>query len=196
MKITRVNLVVENPERIDFGSLKRPIIISNHTSLLDIPIIHAAFPEHDIRMAAKKELFTVPIFGRALKIMGYLQVVRGSREKVWDLFHQFQIAFKNRIIPWISPTGTRSNRLGEVKRGAFIIAKRLEATILPVAIIGADQVLPRKAIRCRHSKTVLVIVGTPILALKENFKSRDALIDQSMQSLKELIATKTNHIYS
>src|SRR6185312_6786458 len=59
-----VDLVVRGREH---AAGTRPfVVMSNHQSLFDIPVVFRAIPGR-LRMVAKKELFHVPIFGQAMK---------------------------------------------------------------------------------------------------------------------------------
>src|SRR5690606_25848764 len=49
------------------------ILMSNHRSLYDIPVLFQAFPR-TLRMVAKSELFRVPIWGPAMRVAGFIEV--------------------------------------------------------------------------------------------------------------------------
>ena len=71
------SLTVEGQEH--FG--ERPcLVMSNHTSLLDIPAIMGAVPG-SMRMVLKQELTRVPVWGPALVKSGFVPVKRGSKAK-------------------------------------------------------------------------------------------------------------------
>ena len=55
---------VINPLNIQPQPGKATILMCNHSSAYDIPLGFKAFPNHSIRMLAKKELSKDPSFGK------------------------------------------------------------------------------------------------------------------------------------
>src|SRR5687768_14758815 len=50
------------------------VVMSNHQSVYDIPVVYLALPELSIRMVAKAGLFQIPIWGQALKTAGFVEL--------------------------------------------------------------------------------------------------------------------------
>lgn len=164
LQILRVKYQVFNPDGFEFA-LKRPyIIMSNHASHLDIPLIYAAFPRDTIRMIAKKELFRIPIFGWGMKAAGCVTIDRKNiRQAMKDLTVAKKLML-NGVRIWIAPEGTRSltGKLGIFKKGGFKIALDTEAIIVPVAIIGSNNILPAKTLNFSMEEKVEIHIGKPI----------------------------------
>src|SRR5690606_1025705 len=53
------------------------VVVSNHQSLYDIPALYVGLPL-SLRMAAKTELFRIPLWGSALRASGFVEINRSS----------------------------------------------------------------------------------------------------------------------
>jgi 1-acyl-sn-glycerol-3-phosphate acyltransferase len=140
------------------------IYMSNHQSLFDVPILFAVFPG-TLRMVAKTELFAVPIFGRAMRKAGFVPVDRsGNREKARVAMQMAADALRRGINVWLAPEGTRSpdGRIGAFKKGGFFLARETGAAIVPIAIDGSHDILPKHETWIRRSVRVRVAFGAPI----------------------------------
>ena len=56
------------------------IVVSNHQSHFDIPVVTSCLPL-SVRMIAKKELFRIPVFGWAMYLAGHISLDRGKGKK-------------------------------------------------------------------------------------------------------------------
>jgi 1-acyl-sn-glycerol-3-phosphate acyltransferase len=153
-------LLVEGREHFD----GRPVVVmSNHTSLLDIPALMGAIPG-SMRMVLKQELTRVPIWGPALVASGFIPVERGSKEKAIEQLDEAKRIFDRGVHVWIAPEGTRS-RTGELlpfKKGGFHLASKLAARIVPAWIEGASNIVPLNGFSALYDGTVVVRFGPPI----------------------------------
>ena len=113
------------------------MIIMNHSSLIDIPVIEAAYPE-DLVWIAKKELFDTPFFGLLLKLPDNIRLDREDRKSLVHLLKESKEKSKVKTIA-IFPEGTRArgDRLLPFKPGAKIIADKLHLKVQPVLIVCA-----------------------------------------------------------
>ena len=140
------------------------IIVSNHQSYFDIPVIIGYIPL-SVRMLAKKELFRVPIFGWAIYIAGNISLDRGKGKKaVISLKKASEKIRKKKFSLVVYPEGTRSPD-GEVKRfkkGAFRLAIESKLPILPVSIMGSRNVMSKHNFRINKGE-IKVIIGKPII---------------------------------
>ncbi len=85
LKTVQVRYTIHNPNVLQPLPNHSYIIMSNHASLYDIPLIFVAFPG-SIRMIAKKELFRVPVWGHAMKAAEFLSIDRkNSKQALEDL---------------------------------------------------------------------------------------------------------------
>ena len=149
------------------------IIMSNHCSHVDIPLIYATFAKDKLGMISKKEIFRIPIFGYSMKLGGCLSIDRkNKRQAARDL-----LVAKDRMLAgmrlWIAPEGTRSSSdvLGTFKKGGFKIAREVNAMIVPVTIVGSHRVLPAKTLDYSLGELVEIHIGRPIDTM--NYSAND-----------------------
>jgi 1-acyl-sn-glycerol-3-phosphate acyltransferase len=95
---------------------ERFLIISNHQSLADIPVLTYAFPRHNVRFVAKRELkYGVPAISFTLRKGKHALVSRrgdfSSAHR--ELIKLARLASRQVICPAVFPEGTRS-RSGKV----------------------------------------------------------------------------------
>ena len=157
-----VRLVVEGLENVD--SSERYVVVSNHLSMFDIPTLFTVLPVNG-RFLAKKELFRLPLIGRAMHTIGIVEVDRQSvggstRAAIND---GVAIAAERGYSIIVFPEGTRS-RDGDLlpfKKGAFRIAIDTGLPILPVVIEGTDRI-SRAGTKVYHPGTAHVRILPPI----------------------------------
>jgi 1-acyl-sn-glycerol-3-phosphate acyltransferase len=154
---------VFHPENAAVPAGRPAMLMSNHSSLYDIPLIFVALPG-SIRMLTKKELFRVPIWGRGLAAGEFVSIDRTDLDRA---VHDLAVArdkMIDGIVLWVSPEGTRSRdgRIGSFKKGGFMVALETGATIVPIGIRGARDVLPAKTLAFELGRTAEVHVGEPI----------------------------------
>lgn len=139
------------------------VLMSNHRSYYDIPTVFCAVPGR-IRMVAKKELFRVPLFGRAMLAAGFIKVDRGKRESAIESIKESEELLKQGVRVWIAPEGTRSHtgELGEFKSGGFHLALDAGVRILPIALEGTENVLSADSLSVQRGAKVRAKILPPI----------------------------------
>jgi len=173
LAVVKAKCKVCNPFNVKIERGQRYIIMSNHCSHFDIPLIFITFPRQAIRMIAKKELFKIPIFGTAMKKNESLTVDRNSRKQAQLDLHLVQEKIADGIIPWVAPEGTRS-RTGELqpfKKGGFLLALETKATIIPVGIKGSRRILPTKTFQFGIGEEIELHIAKPINVANYSVKS-------------------------
>jgi 1-acyl-sn-glycerol-3-phosphate acyltransferase len=156
-----IDLVVHGSERVP--AHRAYVYMSNHQSHLDIPVLYATLPSSTIRMLAKKELFQIPLWGRGLRAAEFIEVDRGTTRAVKSIEHAKQL-IEDGVSIWMAPEGTRSRdgRIGALKKGGFHLARDTHTPIVPVAIKGTIDILPRGTKVMHPGKRVEVTIGAPI----------------------------------
>jgi 1-acyl-sn-glycerol-3-phosphate acyltransferase len=140
------------------------VIMSNHQSLYDIPVMFQALRRR-VRMVAKAELFKIPGWGKAMRLAGMVEVDRGDRAQAIQSLGAAKAALSQGTNIWIAPEGTRGpggTSLLPFKKGGFYMASGAGARILPVAIVGTSQVLAAHGRSVKPGVTVRVHVQPPI----------------------------------
>ncbi len=153
------------------------VVMSNHQSHYDIPVLFQAL-ERRIRMVAKTELYKIPIFGKAMRAAGFVEVDRQNRDRAVAALRGAKAFLDAGTDIWIAPEGTRSEsgRVGPFKKGGFHLALDAGARILPVSIDGTRHVLRVNDWRVDKSHHVQVVIGKPIDSTSYGRERRDELM--------------------
>jgi 1-acyl-sn-glycerol-3-phosphate acyltransferase len=140
------------------------VYMSNHQSHLDIPILYATLPSPTIRMLAKTELFQIPLWGRGLRAAEFIEVDRGNHMRAVQSIDHAARLLREGVSIYLAPEGTRSvdGRIGRLKKGGFHLALGTGAPIVPVAIRGTIDILPRGGRVMRSGQKVRVRIGPSI----------------------------------
>lgn len=137
------------------------IIVCNHVSDLD-PLIIGASLRRRVHFMAKVELFRPPLLRWWITACGAFPVRRGEADR--QALRTARAILERGGALVMFPEGTRASHLHDLRSpepGAALLALRTGATILPVAVIGSDTVLPKGARRLARG-TIRVRVGMPI----------------------------------
>jgi 1-acyl-sn-glycerol-3-phosphate acyltransferase len=140
------------------------VYMANHQSHLDIPILYATLPSPTIRMLGKAELFRIPLWGRAIRAAEFIPIDRSNHARaVASLDHAARMV-RDGVSIYIAPEGTRSmdGRVGKLKKGGFHLAIGTGAPIVPVALRGVFDILPRGGRVMRSGQAVSVRIGQAI----------------------------------
>jgi len=123
---------------------RRPyVVVSNHQSLADIPLV-SRLP-WEMKWVAKKELLEVPVLGWEMRLAGDIPVDRRDAESRGRVIQRARSVLAKRCSVMFFAEGTRS-RDGRVKAfqdGAFRLAIETGAPVLPLAIDGTMDALPK-----------------------------------------------------
>jgi 1-acyl-sn-glycerol-3-phosphate acyltransferase len=140
------------------------VVMSNHRSHYDIPVLFQALRPRRLRMVAKAELFRVPIWAGAMRAAGFVEVNRSNRIAAVRSLERAREAIKGGTSIWIAPEGTRGTggELGPFKKGGFHLAVGAEARILPVAVLGTERVLPARGTHVTDGQRIRIRVLSPI----------------------------------
>lgn len=136
-------VTVKGLENID--KEKSYIFLANHQGYLDIFLCYA-YLDHDIKWMMKEYLRKIPFVGWACE-KTHQAYVGESRSSIQEAIERAEATLKNGMSMVIFPEGTRTHdgKLGEFKRGAFMIANDIELPIVPVTIKGSFEAFSRKA---------------------------------------------------
>ncbi|WP_026069175.1 lysophospholipid acyltransferase family protein [Legionella tunisiensis] len=193
LNLVGVTCKVVNPYKVEPQTGKATIIMCNHSSLYDIPLSFQAFPHHSIRMLAKKELSKIPIMGKGMTAAEFPFIDRKNRHQAIKDLAEVCKLLESGIVMWIAPEGTRSKdgKLAPFKKGAFITAIETKATIIPIGIRGAYNILPARTTQFNLNQIAEIHVGKPIDASQYTAKNKDELVQKVYQSIKELVGETT-----
>lgn len=190
LKVVGVSKNISRETSLDIIPGRRYILMSNHASHYDIPLIISTFPEMSIRMIGKKELFSVPIWGKALHKAEFMSIDRQNRRQALKDLEVAKEKLASGITTWVAPEGTRTRtgEMGELKKGGIVLAIQTEAIIIPVGIKGSHKILPPDTWQFSTQETVDMNVGKPIDAKEYTLKQRNELLEKVKTALHALTA--------
>jgi 1-acyl-sn-glycerol-3-phosphate acyltransferase len=164
------------------GSSRLPsaacVLVANHSSYLDGPVLVAALPG-ELTFVAKRELAEQFFAGFLLRRLGTLFVERFEHQRsVDDTRALLEAARAGRRLVFF-PEGTLSRRPGLVSfhLGAFAIAAQAELPVFPVAIRGTRSILRGEQWFPRRGSVVVAVapaVAPESASWNETVRLRDA----------------------
>ncbi|MEX2528242.1 MAG: lysophospholipid acyltransferase family protein [Gemmatimonadota bacterium] len=186
-KFTTSGVMISNP--------RRPYVaVSNHESLADIFLIsHLPW---EMKWLSKEAIFKIPLMGWLMRMAGDIPVRRADRRSRAAALEGCRDRLEKKVSVMILPEGTRSTTkdLLPFHDGAFRLAVEMGLPILPMAVAGTRDAMPKGSLLFRPARAevrVLEPVETAHLTqadvprLKEEIR---ALIGQTRDELFREIA--------
>ncbi len=137
------------------------ILVANHVHVVDPFFLVFGFPRW-IHFMAKEELFRSPFLRPWLRWAGSFAIRRGGkiREKQ-EMLKNTRGILERGLILGMFPEGKRSHdgRLRKAKPGSAVIASKTNVSLLPVGIIGTDNVTGISWLWKRPS--IIINIGKP-----------------------------------
>jgi 1-acyl-sn-glycerol-3-phosphate acyltransferase len=172
-------------ERIEKGVSY--VIVSNHISYMDTPLLLAHLPVN-FRFMAKQELCNVPFIGQHLTKAGHIAVPLDDWRAALRVLATVGVILVERGQSVLMfPEGGRSENgeLQEFKDGAAYLAIKGNVKILPVCIIGIHDVLPMHSLHIRPGKVTLRIAD-PIDVAGLRTSDRVELTERLKQTIRDM----------
>ena len=167
---------------------KTYLVMSNHQSLYDVPVLFYVIGG-TIRMITKKELFKVPVFGGAMREAGFVSIDRNDRNRAIESLAIAKEKLAHGVHIWIAPEGTRS-RTGELlpfKKGGFALALDAQLPLLPVTLKGTRDALQAKGFRSKPGAQVTVTIHPPIDPHSYAGRPQKQAREELMQAVRQAI---------
>ncbi|MBR9982104.1 MAG: 1-acyl-sn-glycerol-3-phosphate acyltransferase, partial [Desulfatitalea sp.] len=163
------------------------IFMSNHQSNFDIPVFYSGLPAQ-FRWLAKAELFKIPIFGRGMRGAGYISIDRSDRRSAMASLARAATAIRNGASVLIFPEGTRTadGRLRDFKSGGFILAVDAGVPIVPMAVYGTFDIMPRGSLLIRR-RPVHIAFGPAIDAAAYTRATKNQLMDDVRDAIQRIL---------
>lgn len=169
------------------------VIVSNHVSLVDTPVMLKALPV-PFKFLAKRELLRVPFIGWYLRRAGHLTVDRRSpKSSLQSMKEAARLIRERSLSVLIFAEGTRSPtaEMQPFKEGAAYLAILAGAEAVPVAILGAHHVLPARD-SCFLPGRIEVRIGEPVAPAGFTAKDRAAFTELLERKVRALLCGADN----
>ncbi len=134
------------------------IVVSNHQSQLDILVAFRLF--FPFKWVSKAEVFRLPFIGWNMVLNGYIKLKRGDKISIQKMMTACEKSLVAGNSVYFFPEGTRSPSgvMKPFKPGAFILAKQLQRPILPIAINGTRNALPKHSLSFHGRQNIRIKV--------------------------------------
>lgn len=159
LRLAGVSVIVEGKENIP----DEPVVfVSNHQGNFDIPILLTSL-DRPHPLVAKKELLKLPFVPSWMRHLGCVFMDRDNPRQAVSALNEAIERVRNQSSMIIFPEGTRSkgDMPGEFKSGAFRIAQKTGAKLVPIAINGSYRVMEQNGGWIRPN-TVKITILPPI----------------------------------
>ena len=180
-----VRVRVHNGERADAGAR---IYVVNHMSYYDVPVLSSFIPR--AKFVTKEELFSIPIFGKAMRAIGMVPISRDNKRAAFSSYDAAARSISNGNSIVVFAEGTRGTEYGirTLKKGPFVLAITAGVPIIPVLIHGTHEVLPRGSIMVTP-RTVDVHLLEPVSVEGLEVSDRDQLAEEVWSKMADALRT-------
>lgn len=160
LKLTGGTYIVKGAEHLPKDGTV--LYVANHQSYMDIPAVMAVL-ERPMGFIAKDDLEKIPFFDQWLVQMQCVPIARGETRKALEAILKAAKILKSGHDMVLYPEGTRSKdgTLLPFKAGSLKAAQRGNAMIVPMAIEGACDVMPRGSFFI-YPKQITLTIFPPI----------------------------------
>ncbi|XP_020222735.1 1-acyl-sn-glycerol-3-phosphate acyltransferase 1, chloroplastic [Cajanus cajan] len=161
------------------------VYVSNHQSFLDIYTLLTL--GRSFKFISKTGIFLYPIIGWAMFFLGVIPLKRMDSRSQLDCLKRCMDLIKKGASVFFFPEGTRSKdgKLGTFKKGAFSVAAKTNAPVVPITLIGTGQIMPAGKEGIVNVGSVKVVIHKPLdgkdpdLLCKEARKTIASVLTQS-----------------
>lgn len=166
------------------------IFASNHVSWFDVPALAKVLPRY--KFVAKAELFKVPIFGRAMRAAGMVEIQRENRKAAFGAYDVAAERIRGGNSVVVFPEGTRGHAypLRPFKKGPFVMAIAAGVPIMPVIVHGTIEIMPKGSLRAQPGAIDIHLLR-PVSTTSVDYDHREAL----MQTVRDRMANAMRELY-
>lgn len=168
------------------------IVAPNHQSNVDIMALMSVLPVK-YRWVIKKSLLKIPMFGWGLGATGAISIDRSNPKEAAEILRAGTRKVGRGWSVLVYPEGTRSpdGNLQPFKKGAFMMAVQTGVQILPVAVNGAYQLMPKHTLIIRPGHVTITLCDPiPTEGLTE--EDVPELMERTRRAIKECIDPNYN----
>jgi len=153
-------LRIEGRERLPWYG--PAVLVSNHQSLGDILVLYGLY--RPFKWVSKASIFKMPFLGWNMYLNRYVGLVRGDKESIAKMMAACERWLDRGVPVLLFPEGTRSpdNHLLPFKDGAFRLALSKGCPLIPIALTGTGDILPKYGLLLKSRAHCKVRVLAPV----------------------------------
>ncbi len=170
------------------------LVVSNHLSNID-PMLFGGFGPGAMFCMSKQELFKNRFVAWVLAGCNCFPVDRGSADR-WALRTSLDIlAARGRLLIFLEGTRAAAPGMKQAEAGIGFLARRSGARVLPVAIWGTEQALPRGR-KLPRRIPIRMVFGSPVEVASPSGPGQDrAIADQIARQIAALLPPEYRGVY-
>jgi 1-acyl-sn-glycerol-3-phosphate acyltransferase len=180
------------PVRLEGFEHLRPdapqIVVSNHVSGYDIFALAAVLPP-PFSFVGKKELDSIPFFGRAWIAAGHISIDRSNRQKAIATLREAGRRIRednSTVIIFAEGTRSRTGELQPFKKGAFALAVESGVPIVPTVIVDSERIMRGKLGRV-HPTPIVIRFGEPIILDGRQHGGLEAVMNATHERMRLML---------
>ncbi len=164
---------------------KNYVFVANHQGAWDVFVMFG-YLGRNFKWMMKDSLRKMPFVGKACYDTGHIFVNRSSPQK--EIFVKALKTLKKGTALGVFAEGTRTRtgRLGEFKKGAFVIADMAQVEVVPLAIEGSFELLPKKGIFMNWTPLKLTVMK-PIAPIGKGKENVEYLMNESRAAVAKAL---------
>lgn len=182
LRLAGAKVTVCGLENIPEGAV---VFASNHQGLFDIPTL-LGYLDQPHGLIAKKEAEKIPMIRTWMRYLGCIFLDRENARSAMNSLREGTELLKQGYSITIFPEGTRSrsDEMGEFKSGAFKMAEKAKAPIVPVRISGTYRLMEANHMWIRPAEVTLTILPPlPTTGLsREELKGLSATVHAAIEA--------------
>jgi 1-acyl-sn-glycerol-3-phosphate acyltransferase len=168
--------------RTDGGAM----LLSTHQSVMD-PVLVGLLDNHFVSYLARHTLFRSPLFALLIRVLNAIEIdrERGGLAGLREMLRRLQQ--NDRVLLFPEGTRTSDGEISTLKAGFIPIARRSKVPLVPIALAGAYECVP-KGSKWFRLRPIAVCVGQPLSAEDYLQWSDDQLLAELTARLQTLHA--------
>ena len=167
---------------------RRPyVFVANHQSNAD-PFLVAKVP-WEMKWLSKKSIFDIPLLGWMMHVAGDVELERGDKESARRAMGEMRERLDRKLSVIIFPEGTRSRdgSVGPFREGAFRLAIEGGVDVVPLAVAGTANSLPKGSLVFREKTAATVTVLPPVSTKGLTLEDAPALAERVRDQIARAI---------
>jgi 1-acyl-sn-glycerol-3-phosphate acyltransferase len=165
------------------------VYVSNHVSWFDVFSLATVVDRY--RFVAKKEIRSIPLFGKAAGQVAAIYIERSNRKAAFSAYEEAAKRIRGGLNVVVFPEGTRglTYELRPFKKGPFVLAIASQVPIVPVMCWGSKEVQAKGEIAI-HSGTIELTFLEPVETKGTTYEDRDKLVEIVWNRIAEALEEK------
>jgi 1-acyl-sn-glycerol-3-phosphate acyltransferase len=179
--VSGVRVNVQGREKIAPGMTY--VFLSNHQGNFDAPVLIHVIPRNT-SVLIKREMMRIPVLSLVLKQVDFIPLDRLNPKKAQIGIERGAQLLANGKSFLAFPEGTRSRdgKLGDFKKGVFVMAIKAQAPIIPITLRNSAQVNPPGTYGVRAG-CIDVVIHDPIETKGMTLEDRNRLVETTREAI-------------